>query len=250
MANRYILMVSENDKIFTVNALYEAVKKANIEIKSVLISDPQMADYIDDAFGVLIADTYDNSFKMNQIKSKCVEKNKRVILYGGFDEIGAMKRVIPESLIFEELVRPVELESIIHSIVRLQIKAANQEIKKKILVVDDNGVMLRTIMGWLEGRYEVSLANSAANATYAIQKSKPDLILLDYEMPVCSGAQFMELLANAEATKDIPIIFLTSRSDAQTVNEVVQLKPKGYILKTTPQDQVLKKLEDFFDSVE
>lgn len=250
MSDRYILLVSNNDKSFTSNALCEAISRQDIEVRNVVITDRDLIGYIDSAFGVIIADTYENTYTMTSIQKKCFELNKKVLLYGNPEEIEAMKRVILDSIIFKELVRPVELDEVITSIKRLRDRAETQNETKKILVVDDDGVMLRTIMGWLEGKYTVSLANSAASALSSIQQNIPDLILLDYEMPVCSGAQFMEKLAKGSDTKNIPVIFLTSRNDETTVREVMALKPKGYVLKTTPQELLLKKMEDYFNSVE
>lgn len=250
MENRYLLLVSNNEKSFTANALYESLTKADFEVRNVAITDTYIGNYIDSAFGVIIASSYENTYALGTIQKKCFELNRKVILFGNPNEIEAMKRTITESVIFKELLRPVEMDEVCNCVRRLKEKAENSNEMKKILVVDDNGVMLRTIMGWLEGRYKVTLANSAAIAMESIKKTVPDLILLDYEMPVCSGAQFMEKLAADSATKDIPIIFLTSRNDAETVKEVMALKPKGYVLKTTPQDKLLKKIEDYFDSAE
>lgn len=249
MAGNYILLVTNKERGFVANTLTQALQNADIEVRSVSISDGNLHTYIECAFGVLVANSFENAVIMNAIKQKCYDTNKKVILYGDPGELEAMKRIFVKSIIYEEFTRPVEMEAVVASVRKLKIKADNQDVMKKILVVDDNGVFLRTVTGWLSGKYIVALANSASSAVTAIQKSVPDLILLDYEMPICSGAQFMEILSRTEGAKDIPIIFLTSRSDAQTVKEVMALKPKGYILKTTPQEELLQKIEDFFDSV-
>ena len=73
-----------------------------------------------------------------------------------------------------------------------------------------------------------------------IEVTKPDLILLDYEMPVCSGAQFLEMLHSEPQTKNIPVIFLTSRSDEETVKKVIELGPQGYLLKSQPKEKILE----------
>lgn len=118
--------------------------------------------------------------------------------------------------------------------------------KKNILVVDDSGQMLRTILGWLEGKYNVRLANSAETAAVSINKDIPDLILLDYEMPEVSGPEFFVQLREKERTKDIPVIFLTAQNDADSVRAVLELRPQGYILKTTASTTLVEKLDDFF----
>lgn len=119
---------------------------------------------------------------------------------------------------------------------------------KKILAVDDSGMMLRTIMGWLEGHYEVALANSAAAAKDALAKDRPDMILLDYEMPDVSGADLLAELRESEEYANIPVFFLTSKSDTTVVMSVMTLKPEGFILKTTPPDIVLSTIATYFES--
>lgn len=249
MSNKFLLFVSDNGKNFSIHALTEACKRERIEVESVAITDDNLMDYITSSYGVCVVDSYENSYVLNSIKNKCYDLKKKIILYGNPEEVDAMKRIFTDSIIFKEFIRPVEIAEVIAQIKRLKEKALSQSEMKKILVVDDNGTMLRTINGWLEGLYNVSLANSAKRALDAIQKEIPDLILLDYEMPLCSGAKFMEMLSTDDKTKDIPIIFLTSRNDSETVNEVMRLRPKGYILKSTPQESLLKKIEDYFFSI-
>jgi CheY-like chemotaxis protein len=79
-----------------------------------------------------------------------------------------------------------------------------------------------------------------------LMKNKVDLILLDYEMPVTSGPQVLKMLRSEPATSDIPIMFLTGVSDAESVRQVISLKPDGYMLKSTSKADLLKNLKLFF----
>ena len=119
--------------------------------------------------------------------------------------------------------------------------------KKHILVVDDSGVMLNTIQDWLGFKYRVSVVNSAMNAITFLGKSIPDLILLDYDMPGCSGAQLLEMLRTDIRTEDIPVMFLTGKDDPQSVRSVLGLKPVGYLLKNMPRDYIVNQVNDFFE---
>lgn len=119
-------------------------------------------------------------------------------------------------------------------------------LRKHILLVDDAGVYLRSVMGYLEGLYDVTPAISANMAKREIKTKKPDMILLDCNMPDVSGPEFMEQLRADEETKDIPIIFLTSKDDAATVKRVLELKPEGYILKSTPKEKMLSVIATYF----
>ena len=66
--------------------------------------------------------------------------------------------------------------------------------KKKIMVVDDSPVMLRSIKSILDRNYTVYLATSGKQALHAIEEKEPDLLLLDYKMPEMDGIAVMEAL--------------------------------------------------------
>lgn len=191
-------------------------------------------------------DTF-NPFTMSSIVNLCQTHNSRIILICAHaDELASLKEKIPAGLVIDEFLRPMDT-TLFARIVAARLRDYHHSLEKKnILVVDDSGVMLRSLMTLLEKDFNVSLANSATSAFPQIYKQKPDLILLDYEMPICSGAQFFEMLKAEEATNDIPVFFLTSKSDAETVREVVALKPAGYLLKTESNSQLLDTLHDYF----
>ena len=121
--------------------------------------------------------------------------------------------------------------------------------KRRILVVDDDSVMLRTMNNWLSKKYDVFMANSGMNAISLLAKQHVDLILLDYEMPVISGLQVFEMLQSESATADIPVIFLTAKDDKDTVMKVLSVKPAKYLLKTMPTEELMKSIENFFKGV-
>lgn len=114
---------------------------------------------------------------------------------------------------------------------------------KHILVVDDNALMLRNIKKMLDDRYSVAVAVSAVQAFTSIGRKKPDLILLDYAMPVMDGKKMFEMLqADVELSK-IPVVFLTSMADEKVVVELLSLKPAGYFLKPPKQGKLLETIE-------
>ena len=106
--------------------------------------------------------------------------------------------------------------------------------------------MLRTIKGWLDGKYRVSMVNSATSAISFLAINKPDLILLDYEMPICSGPQMLGMLRAEIKTETIPVIFLTSKGDKESVAAVLSLKPQGYLLKSMPPNAIVEAIDNFF----
>lgn len=121
-----------------------------------------------------------------------------------------------------------------------------EEQKKKILVVDDSDFMRKTVIRLLENDYSVIEAGSSVTAIQSIVVNRPDLILLDYEMPVCDGRQILEMIRSEKATAGIPVIFLTGRGDRESVKKVMALKPEGYLLKSMPEEAIKKVIDDFF----
>jgi len=114
---------------------------------------------------------------------------------------------------------------------------------KRVLVVDDNTILLRTVKEMLDKDYSVSIAASSAQAFMAVSKCKPDIILLDYEMPYTDGTEVLRKLRNHPDTMHIPVIFFTSSAEREVVAKLVELKPDGYLLKPPNREKMIKIIE-------
>jgi len=179
--------------------------------------------------------------------NKCIENNRKIIVIGDGDSLDILYDVTATDVIIESFERPVEYEDVVdHTIKHIQEFDARGR-KKNILVVDDSPIFLRLVSGWLEKDYNVSICPSATVAFQMIYSNKPDLILLDYEMPVCNGVQFLQMLRSEQSTEDIPVIFLTSKDDYDIVSSVIAQKPQGYLLKTQTMEHTLQTIADFFE---
>lgn len=161
---------------------------------------------------------------------------------------------------FENLIRPVENTIIMDAVCRrlgldkkeVEKDAAEEKKgavdRKRILVVDDNGTTLRTMKAMLEEYYEVAVAISGAQAMTSIGKKRPDLILLDYEMPICDGRMTLEMIRADEEMKDIPVVFLTAINNRANIEAVLKLKPAGYFLKPAVKDKLLAEIDKILNS--
>lgn len=118
--------------------------------------------------------------------------------------------------------------------------------KPKVLVVDDSRTLRTYISDLLKMDYEVAQAESGIAAIRTITLNKPDLVLLDYEMPVCDGRQTLEMLRSDAGFADTPVIFLTGRGDPESVRKVLSLKPAGYLLKNRGLESVKDEVDAFF----
>ena len=101
---------------------------------------------------------------------------------------------------------------------------------KKILIVDDDRLSVTLIRFALKERmYEVTTAEDGLQALEAVKSSRPDLIVLDVQMPHMSGFEFLNELKSVPDTSAIPIIMLTANDNMQEIffSEGV----KGYFVK-------------------
>ncbi len=114
---------------------------------------------------------------------------------------------------------------------------------KKILVVEDSPVDSKNLERILsDAGCSVAIAITGFDALEKVKVNKPDLILMDVNMPELDGFATARKLGQAPDTKAIPIIFVTSKD--QKVDRVFaqMLGAKGYITKPYAADQILALL--------
>ena len=164
-----------------------------------------------------------------------------VLVLGKSDEHSQYEKYYNEAQ-FDKIVSPFSDQDVLkrcHEIIYLPESTTKQ---RHILVVDDNAVVLRNIKALLSDNYTVAVAVSGAQAFISIGKRRPDLILLDYDMPVMNGKMVLENLRADEELADIPTVFLTSVADEELVTELLQMKPAGYVLKPPDKELLLEKI--------
>lgn len=180
------------------------------------------------------------------LKDKAVEQDLPIFIMGNLEEISVIRNLFPKHLVQKEFLRPIDVKEVAKALDEYM-HLFGKHNKKKILVVDDSGAMLRNVKSWLEESYQVSLANSGAMAIKYLTLNRPDLVLLDYEMPVIDGKQVLEMIRTETEFSDIPVIFLTSKDDKESVMKVMELKPEGYLLKTMQPAQIVQAVDNFFE---
>jgi len=115
--------------------------------------------------------------------------------------------------------------------------------QKRVIAVDDNLTNLITIKNILKTLYETYTASSAAKMFDLLTKIKPDLILLDVEMPELNGYEAARILKNNGEYKNIPVIFVTSMNDAESEVEGLEIGAVDYIYKPYATSLLLKRIE-------
>jgi putative two-component system response regulator len=114
--------------------------------------------------------------------------------------------------------------------------------RKKVLVVDDNPVMVEIVKMALESDYDVISANDGREGVELAVSQKPDVIIMDVMMPNVSGIEMLRILASDENTKNIPVIvFTASHFDPSTeMLFKVEKNVKSFLKKPVTVD-VLKQ---------
>ncbi|MEO0238712.1 MAG: response regulator [candidate division WOR-3 bacterium] len=115
---------------------------------------------------------------------------------------------------------------------------------RKILVVDDEPDILELIKDILKSKYEVYTAKNVKEAVSTLEKIKIDLIILDIMMPQIDGWDFLWMIRGSEKYREIPVIIVTARADAE--DKLIGLKEgvKDYIVKPFLPNELINRVEE------
>jgi CheY-like chemotaxis protein len=105
-------------------------------------------------------------------------------------------------------------------------------VPQKILIVDDNRLILQALAEHLESHgYETLVASNGMEALELVKAEPPDLIIMDVVMPEMDGIEATRLLRQNPMFQDLPIVAFTSQSNQGHVSEIFTdylIKPFGY----------------------
>ena len=118
-----------------------------------------------------------------------------------------------------------------------------QQDRKKVILVDDNPTNLKLARNTLMGKYDVFTVPSAEKLFNLLEQVLPDLILLDVMMPGLSGYDTIKILKGNPRTKDIPVVFLTSKSDTYSELEGFTQGAVDYVSKPFSPQLLLKRVD-------
>jgi putative two-component system response regulator len=116
-------------------------------------------------------------------------------------------------------------------------------IRKKVIMVDDNIINLTLGKSILSQQYDIFTAPSAEKLFKLLEMVKPDILLLDIEMPDMNGYEVIKRLKAVKETANIPVIFLTIRNDNSSELEGLTLGAVDYITKPFSPTLLLKRIE-------
>jgi twitching motility two-component system response regulator PilH len=114
---------------------------------------------------------------------------------------------------------------------------------KNVLVVDDSPTDRQYLSDILtKNGFKVATAENAEDALIKVKQARPDLVLMDVVMPGQSGFQATRALARDEATKNIPVIICTSKSQETDKNWGMKQGARDYLVKPVAAADLLAKI--------
>ena len=116
---------------------------------------------------------------------------------------------------------------------------------RKVLLVDDSAtVLMMERMILAAERFEIVTASNGQEAHEVAKRELPDLILMDIVMPRMSGLEACKLLRSDPATRHIPIILVTTRGEAQTMEQGYENGCNDYVTKPVNSTELLSKIRN------
>lgn len=244
---KHIVLVASDGGLL-LDTLENSIRNLNYEVTRIR-SDADSINGVSkkvDAYVIFATDSLSfRSVAAMNMSNKIMSHGTPSFLIGNRENIDIIQRQFSDIQFVKIFERPVAVKVVAQDI-DFFLTIALETARKKILVVDDSGPMLRSVNEWFGDRYTVILANSGLAAIRQLSANRPDLILLDYQMPICNGAQVLEMLRADPEMADIPVMFLTSNDKQQDVQRAVSLEPQGYLLKTLPKEEIVAAVDAFF----
>ncbi|MDM8553634.1 response regulator [Desulfococcaceae bacterium HSG7] len=122
------------------------------------------------------------------------------------------------------------------------LKKTGKTKKQLILLVDDNPKNLQVLGGLIGGKHQTAIAANGAQALKYADKRPPDLILLDIMMPEMNGFEVCQKLKASPLTKNIPVIFLSAKSETEDIVRGFQLGAADYVTKPFRKEELMARI--------
>lgn len=119
---------------------------------------------------------------------------------------------------------------------------------KTILVVDDSAMIRRIVAQILtECGYNVLLAENGQQGYEVTKENRPDLVIMDIEMPVLEGIEATALIKSDPDTSSIPVLIFTSLGSEKDIKRAQDAGGQGFLNKPVCKDELRATIDKIFD---
>ncbi|MBR1639652.1 MAG: response regulator [Treponema sp.] len=240
MAELEIFFIADAHRLVN-QSLIRDLNSANIKI-NLVSPDAEQVKYIpDDTVNIMVS--FSDSINYNiliQLKAKALKFGAHIYFVGKKQGVSIDEEEVLKKIPAAYFDLPLDLKRL------MQMMEWYSRKRKRILVVDDEPMILKSIKSWLEDQYEVYMVSSGLSALDFIIRHPVDLILLDYEMPGLTGPDVLNRIRFQNETKNLAVIFLTAKDDKSSVMNALEQKPDGYMLKRQTPQEIKTNINNFF----
>lgn len=142
------------------------------------------------------------------------------------------------------ILKPVSKDELRSKIREVYEKELEKRSKKKILIVDDEIESLLYYKTLLSEDYNVMGLSSGKAALDYLLKVVPDLIILDYQMPLFNGKQLLQIIRTMEKVKQVPVVFLTGTSNKEIILACAEVEVEGVLSKNLTKEELLLRISE------
>lgn len=247
--DKRVLLIG-NEKSFMLHAISMGLEKADFTVVNVghNQADIKALEEKPLIYLLYLGDMTTDNAELFKYLNEAIDTERFFLhLIGNREELDLALTYIAKEKVQESYLRPLDVQLLADKLNTVfDYNSVDDSLKKKILIIDDDGAMLRMMKTWLSVKYHVYMASSGKIALSFLAQTPVDLVLLDYEMPVMSGPDVLKEIRNNQNLKHLPVIFLTAKDDKESVMKVVSLKPEKYLLKSMPKEKLTGAIDDFF----
>lgn len=196
-----------------------------------------------DVYVVFMDSAYSESITtIPKLKANTLYNGAPIIVIGKADDCKDFEENHPNTAALV-IRRPISSDNIALSIIAFLEKGHTEQVndntRKRILIVDDDRTILKMIKAALDDKYDVTAMLNGVMVERFLTQNEVDLVILDYEMPIMTGAAIFRMMKDNEKFSKIPVCFLTGVSEREKVEEIMSLKPRGYLLKPLNMEMLL-----------
>uniref|UniRef100_UPI0040575DA3 response regulator n=1 Tax=Acetatifactor sp. TaxID=1872090 RepID=UPI0040575DA3 len=139
------------------------------------------------------------------------------------------------------LVKPVSKETLQKKVMEVYQKYYGE--KKTVLLIDDDMAYLKNLNRMLQDKYNIVAINSAKLALEYLLKHVPDVIILDYQMPLYNGTNMMKLIQKSTLGNSVPIIILSGVLTREVRQECYLYHPAACLSKPVTKEVLEENIE-------
>ena len=138
--------------------------------------------------------------------------------------------------------KPVSKDALIEAVTEALEKTSIRGEKKTVLAIDDDMSYLKQLNNFLKDDYHFIMINSARLAANYLTNHVPDVILLDYQMPLYNGVTLMKLIQQNSCQR-VPIIILSGALNQEALKEIYLHNPFAILTKPVSQEVLLDNIQ-------